>query len=364
LTLLFSDGSLSFTEDNKKQVGAAFVRVQGETPICESLHPLPSYWGIFDVELYCAYQALLYATSLNPPPPTIYLHLDNQAAIYTIAHPSSSSSAQTVRKIVQAITFLKSNNTEVHIGWTPGHIGIVGNELADKAAKCAATLPCDQSLPWTPTGIRSDLRAQLLQDWLSTHTSRPEYSDSPSLSLNPIFDLPRMQATRIFQMQLSHSYLLAHPVWFRPDPLNCPRCDLELETTEHTILHCPERQYARDLFPKDLDLGLAWMSPEQLKIIGDFIIRTQTGYPPTITTTVTITFSLKSDVINCVNIILFLRVATFETHFMRSICPGQLACICRTYLFFGFITSCCISLLYVIKIPNDFLPPLPPQFLR
>jgi hypothetical protein len=26
-----------------------------------------------------------------------------------------------------------------------------------------------------------------------------------------------------------------------------------------------------------------------------------------------------------------------------------------TYLFFGFITSCCISLLYVIKIPNDFL---------
>jgi hypothetical protein len=81
-------------------------------------------------------------------------------------------------------------------------------------------------------------------------------------------------------MRLGHSYLLAHPVWFRPDPANCPRCDLELETTEHAILHCPERQYARDLFPKDLDLNLAWMSPDQLKIIGDFITRTQTGYPP------------------------------------------------------------------------------------
>jgi hypothetical protein len=28
-----------------------------------------------------------------------------------------------------------------------------------------------------------------------------------------------------------------------------------------------------------------------------------------------------------------------------------------TYLFFGLITSCCISLLYVINIPNDFLSP-------
>jgi hypothetical protein len=89
-----------------------------------------------------------------------------------------------------------------------------------------------------------------------------------------------MQATRIFQMRLGHSYLLAHPVWFRSDPTNCPRYDLELETTEHAILNCPERQYARDLFPKNLDLSLAWMSPKDLKIIGDFITRTQTGYPP------------------------------------------------------------------------------------
>jgi hypothetical protein len=29
-----------------------------------------------------------------------------------------------------------------------------------------------------------------------------------------------------------------------------------------------------------------------------------------------------------------------------------------THLFFGFITSCCTSLLYVIKIPNDFLSPI------
>jgi hypothetical protein len=156
----------------------------------------------------------------------------------------------------------------------------IGNELADKAAKRAASLPYDSSLHWTPTGIRPDLRGQLLRDWSSDHIIRTEYPYSPSLDLNPIFDLPRMQVSRIFQMRLGHSCLLAHPIWFRPDPTNCPRCDQELETPEHAILLCPERQYARDLFPKDLDLRLAWMSPDQLKIIGDFITRTQTGYPP------------------------------------------------------------------------------------
>jgi hypothetical protein len=279
-TLLFSDGSLSFLEDNQKEVDTAFVYIQGDTPICESVHPLPPYWGIFDAELYGAYQVLLYATTFHPPPPAIYLHLDNQAAIYTITCPSRSSSALTIHKLVAALTTLKSNNTEVHIGWTLGHIGIIGNELADKAAKCAAPLPYDDSLPWTPTGIRPDLRAQLLRDWTSDYTIRTDYSYSPLLDLNPIFDLPRMQAIYIFQMRLGQLYLLAHPIWFRPDPANCPRCDLDLETTEHAILHCPERQYARDLFPKDLDLNLAWISPDQLKIIGDFIICTQTGYPP------------------------------------------------------------------------------------
>jgi hypothetical protein len=63
-----------------------------------------------------------------------------------------------------------------------------------------------------------DLRGQLLQDWLSTHSPRNNYTYPPTLTLNPIFGLPRMQATRIFQMRLGCSYLLTHPVWFRPDP--------------------------------------------------------------------------------------------------------------------------------------------------
>jgi hypothetical protein len=167
-----------------------------------------------------------------------------------------------------------------------------------------------------------------------------------------------MQATRIFQMRLGHSYLLAYPVWFRPDPANCPRCDLELETTEHAILRCPERQYARDNFPKDLHLASAWMSPEQLKIIGDFITRTQTGYPPPHPHYHHHQFRPhKLHLLPqpwCYLLYQYSTLGTMALHIWRAILldcffRDPFIFIVRTYQFFGFITSCSISLLYVIK---------------
>jgi hypothetical protein len=53
---------------------------------------------------------------VHTPPPAIYSHLDNQAAIYTIDCPFLLSSVFTVHKIVAAISVFKLNNTEVHIG--------------------------------------------------------------------------------------------------------------------------------------------------------------------------------------------------------------------------------------------------------
>jgi hypothetical protein len=136
----------------------------------------------------------------------------------------------------------------------------------------------DNSMPWTPTGIRPAIRARLLQDWSTSYTPRPDYPDAPSLRPGPIFDLPRMQATRIFQMRLDKSYLLAHTNYMRPDPEYCPRCHEDFESTEHALLHCPARQHTRDQFPDDLDLASAWLTPDTLAIIGNFTTQTRTGY--------------------------------------------------------------------------------------
>ena len=85
---------------------------------------------------------------------------------------------------------------------------------------------------------------------------------------------------RLFRMKLVASYLLGHPNRHRPDPGPCPRCEEEIETTEHALLRCPARQYARGSFPETLDLKSAWYDTAAIEMLAAFVQRTLTAYPP------------------------------------------------------------------------------------
>jgi len=94
-------------------------------------------------------------------------------------------------------------------------------------------------------------------------------------------------AGRIHHMRAGKSYLAAHPTWRTPDSdTSWPRCGLEPETFEHTILACPSRQGARSrllhgVTSVDRDAPL-WSSLPLLQRLATFISVTSTGFPPTI----------------------------------------------------------------------------------
>lgn len=62
---------------------------------------------------------------------------DNQGAIRSSCNPSGQSGQQILRYIVKSINTLRERGIEVVLQWIPAHVGIVGNELADVAAKQA-----------------------------------------------------------------------------------------------------------------------------------------------------------------------------------------------------------------------------------
>ena len=49
-----------------------------------------------------------------------------------------------------------------------------------------------------------------------------------------------------------------------------------IETTEHAMLRCPARQYARGSFPETLDLRFAWYDATTIEMLATFVQRTPT----------------------------------------------------------------------------------------
>ncbi|TGO46402.1 hypothetical protein BCON_0327g00020 [Botryotinia convoluta] len=67
----------------------------------------------------------------------VIVFTDNQAAIRSVANPDSQSGQYILLQIIWMIENLRSKGIEPEFHWVPAHIGIEGNERADKAAKKA-----------------------------------------------------------------------------------------------------------------------------------------------------------------------------------------------------------------------------------
>ena len=74
------------------------------------------------------------------PRSEVHLFCDCQAAMLAVASPEVHQSHQIlIDQIQSTVSGLKQSGTNTHIYWVAGHVNLVPNELADLAAKDAAT---------------------------------------------------------------------------------------------------------------------------------------------------------------------------------------------------------------------------------
>jgi ribonuclease HI len=64
---------------------------------------------------------------------------DSQSAIKAIANPSNKPGQAIVHRILDRVQAFRDRRIKIRLHWIPGHIGIEGNELADRLAKQAVT---------------------------------------------------------------------------------------------------------------------------------------------------------------------------------------------------------------------------------
>ena len=95
--------------------------------------------SIFTAELLAILMALNFFNDLCQPSMAVSFFSDSLSALQAIKRNSQSSREDVVKEIVVVCHQLITRGTDIVLQWVPSHVGVPGNESADRAAKQTAT---------------------------------------------------------------------------------------------------------------------------------------------------------------------------------------------------------------------------------
>eukprot|EP00745_Piridium_sociabile_P037673 TRINITY_DN6865_c0_g1_i3.p1 TRINITY_DN6865_c0_g1~~TRINITY_DN6865_c0_g1_i3.p1 ORF type:complete len:1255 (-),score=165.91 TRINITY_DN6865_c0_g1_i3:139-3903(-) len=140
---IYTDGSV--LPDGKTGAGIFFK----DLPKTASIK-LPST-NILTAELVAILSALKILATLIPYPPRVTIFTDSKTSLQVIENGRCRSRPDILLKIQRLLTYISSKNISIRFQWIPSHVGIPGNEKADKAAKQGAQLPEDRCIKLSPS---------------------------------------------------------------------------------------------------------------------------------------------------------------------------------------------------------------------
>ena len=276
---IYTDGS-----KNDKGVGAG-VSIYYERNNNSIRRKLHNYGSIFTAELYAIKLALLRLKTSYNLSCTIYS--DSLSAIQAIQNQAKNRLILEIREIIPQLTKRK---IKVTLCWIPGHVGISGNEEADKLAKEATNLNSASTQELPPSDIKPIIKQKLRQIW------KEEWENERSVKSKEIFDSPlhhplnlgikRREANVITRLQIGHTRLTHTHLYNRQRPeneedddedreiqdLRCDHCGGHL-TVKHILVLCPGLNIQRRRFfnPQNTSLKHLLSTTEGAKITLEFL---------------------------------------------------------------------------------------------
>jgi ribonuclease HI len=263
--VIYSDGSQQDTA-----VGWGYAIFLGQS-FRASGHGRLGLAEVFDAEIIGALRGLQAATTLFPQATNYTICIDSISAISSLqGTPSNSSQAE-------ALAFQRlSRRYNTHIKWCPGHMGIIGNELADEQAKLGARLPLEMAATSRPT-IAYSRRAiqQRIKDcfslWWGEHAplSYRPLGLKASLKDPPELMLPRPSLHYIIAARSGHGDYASYHIRFHPNSQSAvPNCSCGRQKSPTHIFYCrkiPPRKRIK-LGPRPADIIQQTIGPNFLTL--------------------------------------------------------------------------------------------------
>ncbi|XP_043264231.1 uncharacterized protein LOC122404362, partial [Colletes gigas] len=247
----FSDYSPIYCDGSKAQLGTGCGLV---TPEGNIGFKLPDYFLVLSCEAYAILEGLKYIGKANNNDKFI-IYSDSMSAL-TALHVTEPKNP-IIRQIIEKYNEILSNKqaTEILFGWVPSHIGIAGNERADKVSKGAANSPRHPLN--TPIYHKEVFKSffKILKEhwnlsWKSGHKSHIHRTRNNIYEMSPALSFDRRHQVVLTRIRIGHTSLTHAHLLEKKNPPMCNTCQT-VNSIEHITTSCPKCQWERTFYQID-----------------------------------------------------------------------------------------------------------------
>jgi len=243
---IYTDGS---KQGNKTGLGVWF-----ESRNFSIKERLPDESSIFQAEIK-AIEIAITEIQNTETPDSFLICSDSLSSLLYLANYQVSPTKE-MAKISQMIKTLQERNFTIKIIWIPSHIGLYGNEMADKMAKESLTQQISLLTTNHPVEIQKRIKEHLIKEehLLFKNKCKNKYLKivKDNFITKNLIHPNKNIANTIFRIRTGHNKTNAS--LFRWKITTSPLCDLCKidEDAEHLIMNCSKYNQERHLLEKNV----------------------------------------------------------------------------------------------------------------
>ncbi|GFT35563.1 RNase H domain-containing protein [Trichonephila clavipes] len=218
--------------------------------------------SVFTAEAVAIYRALQLIDSNMPRKYCIYT--DSMSVLEALENYNDRCHP-VVCTILDITSRLYSKGFDIVFCWLPSHVGIIGNEQADSAAKSATThLPLAVPLSDMKRVIMHHIFTIWQESW-SQQLDNKLHSVKPVIGAWPVIPMRRTDV-KLTRLRIGHTRFTHRHLLFGEHAPECPSCNVSY-TVLHILIDCPVFNHHRITFFNSSHLTLP-----DLKGGGEFLL--------------------------------------------------------------------------------------------